>query len=285
MIAAMALINVGGSAAQVVFLFWYVKKLDLRLRPKWGLRGLEVASSPDRAVVAGDAGAQAAGHLGVPLGDRRRGADDREAAAGATRGTAARYPALLTLEMGVSPFRQSAGHHRGRPGHRRPSISRSAAGGPCWGAAARYTDTNQCCGADGAVHSGVRRAVRTDHVGDRRRRHRRDRRACQRQRCWWPTCWAGPFASQPPDRLFCSAPCRDARTPFLAQIPIVAVTLISVPVILTLVDPQYAAMSASATSLGNLLAWLFGMWQLRSTRHGTRWRRRACAPRRCCSGG
>src|SRR5690606_35928680 len=40
MIIAIALINVGGSAAQVLFLFWYVKKLDLRLRPKWGLRGL-----------------------------------------------------------------------------------------------------------------------------------------------------------------------------------------------------------------------------------------------------
>src|SRR5690625_6935372 len=48
----------------------------------------------------------------------------------------------------------------------------------------------------------------------------------------------------------------DARTPFLVQIPIAAITLLSVPVILNLVDPQWAAMAAAgSTSFGNLVAW------------------------------
>src|SRR5699024_4323916 len=65
----------------------------------------------------------------------------------------------------------------------------------------------------------------------------------------------------------------DARTPFMAQIPIAALTVLSVPLILTLVDPMYAAMSAAgAMSLGNVVAWMVGMWQLRrhAARHGTR---------------
>src|SRR5690625_6283330 len=46
----------------------------------------------------------------------------------------------------------------------------------------------------------------------------------------------------------------DARTPFLVQIPIAAITLLSVPVILNLVDPQWAAMAAAgSTSFGNLV--------------------------------
>src|SRR5699024_2832705 len=64
----------------------------------------------------------------------------------------------------------------------------------------------------------------------------------------------------------------DARTPFVAQIPIAALTVVSVPIILALVDPMYAAMaSAGAMSLGNLVAWLVGMLQLRrhAARHDT----------------
>src|SRR5699024_6195735 len=56
----------------------------------------------------------------------------------------------------------------------------------------------------------------------------------------------------------------DARTPFLVQIPIAAITLLSVPVILNLVDPQWAAMAAAgSTSFGNLVAWAMGLWMLR----------------------
>src|SRR5690625_7861015 len=56
----------------------------------------------------------------------------------------------------------------------------------------------------------------------------------------------------------------DARTPFLVQIPIASITLLSVPVILNLVDPQWAAMAAAgSTSFGNLVAWAMGLWMLR----------------------
>src|SRR5699024_10629534 len=51
----------------------------------------------------------------------------------------------------------------------------------------------------------------------------------------------------------------DARTPFLVQIPIAAITLLSVPVILNLVDPQWAAMAAAGSaSFGNRVAWAMG---------------------------
>ena len=48
------------------------------------------------------------------------------------------------------------------------------------------------------------------------------------------------------------------------QIPIAAITLLSVPVILAVVDPRWAAMAAAgATSLGNLVAWTVGLLMLR----------------------
>src|SRR5699024_3260488 len=96
-------INVGGSAAQVVFLFWYVKKLDLRLRPKWGLRGLGLGKLS--RIGLWSLAMLGLGQLGIWA--------SRWATGGAVRMTehyqgqpelAARYPALLTMEWAYLAF-------------------------------------------------------------------------------------------------------------------------------------------------------------------------------------
>ncbi|MEV0867284.1 lipid II flippase MurJ [Brachybacterium paraconglomeratum] len=268
MIAAMALINVGGSAAQVVFLFWYVKKLDLRLRPKWGLRGLGLGKLS--RIGLWSLAMLGLGQLGIWA--------SRWATGGAVRMTeqlqgqpelAARYPALLTLEWAYLAFMIPQGIIAVTLVTAAfPSISRSAAAEDHAGALARYTDTNRMlsvpmvlCTAVFVALSGPIMWVIGGGTGEIGARANGSVLVAYMLGLM-------PFASlYLIKRLFYAY--EDARTPFLAQIPIAAVTLISVPVILTLVDPQYAAMSAAgATSLGNLLAWLFGMWQLR--RHAAR---------------
>src|SRR5699024_11112947 len=143
MIVAMAAINVGGSAAQVVFLFWYVKKLDLRLRPKWGLRGLGLGKLS--RIGLWSLAMLGLGQLGIWA--------SRWATGGAVRMTeqhqgepelAARYPALLTMEWAYLAFMipqaiiavtlVTAAF---------PAISRSAADDDHAGALARYSRTNR----------------------------------------------------------------------------------------------------------------------------------------------
>ncbi|WP_341854053.1 lipid II flippase MurJ [Brachybacterium sp. GPGPB12] len=268
MIAAMALINVGGSAAQVVFLFWYVKKLDLRLRPKWGARGLGLGKLS--RIGLWSLAMLGLGRLGIWA--------SRWATGGAVRMTerlqgqpelAARYPAPLTLEWAYLAFMIPQGIIAVTLVTAAfPSISRAAAAEDHAGALARYTDTNRMlsvpmvlCTAVFVALSGPIMWVIGGGTGEIGARANGGVLVAYMLGLM-------PFASlYLIKRLFYAY--EDARTPFLAQIPIAAVTLISVPVILTLVDPQYAAMSAAgATSLGNLLAWLFGLWRLR--RHAAR---------------
>lgn len=57
----------------------------------------------------------------------------------------------------------------------------------------------------------------------------------------------------------------DARTSFIVQIPITAISLLAVWPILEFVDPKYAAATAAAVlSFGNLLAWLLSLLILNS---------------------
>ena len=251
-----------------MFLFWYVKKLDLRLRPKWGLRGLGLGKLS--RIGLWSLAMLGLGQLGIWA--------SRWATGGAVRMTeqlqgqpelAARYPALLTLEWAYLAFMIPQGIIAVTLVTAAfPSISRSAAAEDHAGALARYTDTNRMlsvpmvlCTAVFVALSGPIMWVIGGGTGEIGARANGSVLVAYMLGLM-------PFASlYLIKRLFYAY--EDARTPFLAQIPIAAVTLISVPVILTLVDPQYAAMSAAgATSLGNLLAWLFGLWQLR--RHAAR---------------
>ena len=152
-----------------------------------------------------------------------------------------------------------------------PSISRSAADDDHAGALARYTRTNRMlavpmmlCTAVFIALSGPIMWVIGGGTGET---------AARANGTVLVAYMLGlvPFASlYLIKRVFYAY--EDARTPFIAQIPIAALTVLSVPIILTLVDPMYAAMaSAGAMSLGNLVAWLVGMIQLRrhAARHDT----------------
>ncbi|MGO1226470.1 murein biosynthesis integral membrane protein MurJ [Brachybacterium sp.] len=271
MIVAIAVINVGGSAAQVLFLFWYVKKLDLRLRPKWGLRGLGLGKLS--RIGLWSLAMLGLGQLGIWA--------SRWATGGAVRMTehyqdqpelAARYPALLTMEWAYLAFMIPQGIIAVTLVTAAfPAISRHAAESDHAGALARYSETNRML----AVPMMLCTAVFISLAG--------------------PIMWVigggtaeigarangtvliaymlglVPFASlYLIKRVFYAY--EDARTPFIAQLPIAVVTVLSVPIILTMVDPAYAAMAAAgSTSLGSLLAWLLGMWQLRrlAARHDT----------------
>ncbi|MGO1283783.1 MAG: murein biosynthesis integral membrane protein MurJ [Brachybacterium sp.] len=271
MVVAMAVINVGGSAAQVLFLFWYVKKLDLRLRPKWGLRGLGLGKLS--RIGLWSLAMLGLGQLGIWA--------SRWATGGAVRQTellqgqpelAAKYPALLTMEWAYLAFMIPQGIIAVTLVTAAfPSISRSAADDDHAGALSRYAETNRMLAVPMMLCTAVFIALSgpimwvigggTGEIGARA------------NGTVLVAYMLGlvPFASlYLIKRLFYAY--EDARTPFFAQIPITAITVLSVPIILTTVDPMYAAMAAAgSTSVGNLVAWLMGMWLLRrhAARHGT----------------
>jgi len=270
MIVAMAVINVGASAAQVLFLFWYVKKLDLRLRPKWGLRGLGLGKLS--RIGLWTLAMLGLGQLGIWA--------SRWATGGAVQRTeqyqdqpdlAARYPALLTMEWAYLAFMIPQGIIAVTLVTAAfPSISRSAADDDHAGALARYDQTNRLLAVPMMLCTAVFVALSgpimwvigggTGEVGARA------------NGTVLVAYMLGlvPFASlYLIKRVFYAY--EDARTPFVSQIPIAVLSLLAVPLILTVVDPMYAAMTAAGVmSLGNLVAWLLGVWQLRrhAHRHG-----------------
>lgn len=263
MVIAMAAINVGGSAAQVLFLFWYVKKLDLRLRPRWGFRGLGLGKLS--RIGLWTLAMLGLGQVGIwasrwATGRAVRAAellkDQPEAAA--------RYPGLLTMEWAYMAFMIPQGIIAVTLVTAAfPAISRHAADGDHRGALERYGETNRLLAVPMVLCTAVFVALSgpimwvigggTGEVGARA------------NGTVLVAYMLGlvPFASlYLIKRLFYAY--EDARTPFFAQIPITVITLASVPVIWTLVDPRWAAMAAAAaTSLGNLVAWTVGLLMLR----------------------
>lgn len=268
MIIAMAAINVGGSAAQVVFLFWYVKKLDLRLRPRWGFRGLGLGKLSKIGLWTlamlglGQLGVWAtrwstarAGFMTEKLRDHPE--------------QAARYPGLLSLDWAYMAFMIPQGIIAVAVVTAVfPTISRRAVDGDHAGALARYAETNRllaipmmlCVAVFIALAGPIMWVIGggTGEIGARANGN------------VLVAYMLGlvPFASlYLIKRVFYAY--EDARTPFLSQIPITVISLAAIPVILLTVDPMWATMTAAAcSSLGNLVAWLVGMWQLR--RHANR---------------
>ena len=263
MVVAMAAINVGGSAAQVLFLFWYVKKLDLRLRPRWGFRGLGLGKLS--RIGLWTLAMLGLGQVGIWA--------SRWATNGAVRMTeqlrdqpelAARYPALLTMEWAYLAFMLPQGIIAVTLVTATfPAISHSAVDGDHRAALRRYGETNRLlavpmvlCTAMFIALSGPIMWVIGGGTGET---------AARANGSVLVAYMLGlvPFASLYLIKRYFFA-YEDARTPFLVQIPIAVITLLSVPVILNLIDPQWAAMAAAgSTSLGSLVAWATAMWMLR----------------------
>ncbi|MGY5766089.1 murein biosynthesis integral membrane protein MurJ [Brachybacterium sp. DNPG3] len=263
MIIAIAAINVGGSASQVVFLTWYVKRLDLRLRPAWGLRGLGLGKLSRLGLWTlamlglGQIGVWAARWStggAVAMTEQLQGRPEE----------AARYPALLSLDWAYLAFMIPQGIIAvSLVTATFPAISRHAAEGAHRSALDGYARTNRLlampmllCTAIFIALSGPIMWVIGGGTGEI---------AARANGTVLVAYMLGlvPFAAlYLVKRVFYAY--EDARTPFMVQIPITVLALIAVPIILFAVDPRYAAVSAAGvSSLGNLVAWLLGLWVLR----------------------
>lgn len=262
MVMAMAAINVGGSAAQVLFLFIFVRMLGLRLRPAWGLRGLGLGKLSRMGLWT--LGVLALGQVGVWA--------TRWATGGAVRMAeqlrdqpqeAAHYPALLSIEWAYLAFMLPQGIIAVSVVTAVfPSISRNAADGEHSKALAGYAQTNRLlavpmvlCTAVFIALAGPIMWVIGGGTG----------RTAAEANSWVLVGYMlglVPFAAlYLVKRVFYAY--EDARTPFILQIPNTAVGVVAMPIILTVVDPRWAAATAATiSSMGNLLAWVTGLWIL-----------------------
>lgn len=263
MVITMALINIGGSAAQVVFLLWYVRGLGLHLRPRWGFRGLGFGK-------LGRIGLWTLAMMG--LGQLSVWAT-RWAVGGAARqaerlagdpDAAARYPGLLTLDWAYLAFMIPQGIIAVTLVTAVfPTISRHASAGDHRQALASYAQMNRmlavpmvlCAVVFAVLAAPIMWVIGggTDPVGARY------------NASVLVAYMAGlvPFSANYLVKRFFYA-YEDARAPFLMQIPVAAVPVVTALPILFLVDPRWAtAVAAAASSLGYLAGWLTGLVMLR----------------------
>lgn len=264
MILALAAFNVGGSAAQVAFLWIYVRRLGLHLRPRWGFRGLGLGK-------LSRIGLWTLAMLGVSqLGIYAT----RWATSGAAdavqrlheQGRTAeigQYPGLWTIDSVNLAFMIPQGIIAvSLVTAAFPGISRSAADHDHAGVLRQYARTSRLLAVPMMLATVVFIALAgpimwviilgSDPVGARAN--------------GWVL--AGymlglvPFAATYlVKRVFYAY--EDGRTPFLMQIPNTLASLVAVAPILLLVDPRWAAAAATtASALGNLLCWVVGVWLL-----------------------
>ncbi|GAA1325200.1 lipid II flippase MurJ [Brachybacterium rhamnosum] len=263
MIVAMAAINVGGSAGQVVFLTWFVKKLDLRLRPRWGFRGLGLGKLS--RIGLWTLAMLGLGQLGVwATRWSTGGAVHAAEAAGKDSDLAARYPGLLSIDWAYLAFMIPQGIIAvSLVTAAFPAISRSAAAGDHAAALAAYARTNRLLavpmvlctvlfialagpimwaigGGTGPIGARANGAVLVGYM-----------------------LGLVPFAAlYLVKRVFYAY--EDARVPFYTQIPNTLASLVGAPIILAVVDPAWAtATAATVSSVGNLAGWLMALWFLR----------------------
>ncbi|MEE1650394.1 lipid II flippase MurJ [Brachybacterium sp. J144] len=263
MIVAMAAINVGGSAAQVLFLFWHIRTLDLHLRPRWGFRGLGLGKLS--RIGLWSLAMLCLGQLGIWA--------TRWSTGGAVEMTerfqdqpdlAAQYPALLTIEWAYLAFMLPQGIIGVTLVTAAfPAISRHAADGEHTQALTQYGETSRLlavpmmlCTAVFVALSGPIMWVIGGGTGEIGARANGAVLVAY-------ILGLMPFAAQYLVKRYFFA-YEDARTPFLTQIPIAVISLVTMPLILWFVDPKWAAAAAASTSsLGNLVAWGMGSWMLR----------------------
>lgn len=260
----LATMNVGGSVAQVGFLWYFVRKLGLRLRPRWGFRGLGLGKLS--RIGLWTLAMVSVGQVGVFAG--------RWSTAGASRAAehygdvgrpdlAAQYPALLSMNWAYMAFMIPQGVIAVTLVTTAfPSISRFAADGDHPSALRRYAETSRMLAVPMVLCTAVFAAL------------------CV------PIMWVigggsgptGALANGPVlaaymlglvpfsatyliKRVFYAY--EDARAPFWMQLPTTAVPLLAVLPILWWVDPRWAtAAAALAAALGNMLGWACGMWLL-----------------------
>lgn len=264
MVIAFALYNVGGSAAQVIFLWFYVRKLGLRLRPAWGFRGLGLGS-------LSRLGLWTLAMLGVAqvgiAATRWSTETARDMAAHFTAAgdmtRAAQYPALYALDSSYLAFMIPQGIIAVSVVTAAfPSIARSASDDDHDEVLRRYARTSRLLAVPMVLATAIFIALAAPIM-------------------WVIVGKTGPIAAGANGwvlagymvgllpysatylvkRVFYAY--EDARTSFLVQLPISLVPVLAVWPILTYVDPLWAtAVAALASSMGNILGWILSLWML-----------------------
>jgi putative peptidoglycan lipid II flippase len=262
MIIALAVINVGGSAGQIVFLWFYVRKLGLKLRPRWGFRGLGLGKLS--RIGLWSLGMLVVGQLALYAGRWSVGGAVEEAENTQGTSAAALYPGLGTMDIAYMVFMIPQGVLAvALVTAAFPSISRNAAAGEHSRALHRYQETNRVL----AVPMMLCAAVLVALAGPVMWVIDGGASVAGAQHGGWVLAayMVGlvPFsANYLTKRAFYAY--EDARSPFMMQIPTSALPLLGVVPVLLLVDPHWAAMAAAlVVSIGNVAGWAFGQWMLR----------------------
>lgn len=264
MILTFALTNVAGSAAQVVFLWVYVRRLGLRLRPTWGFRGLGLGT-------LSKIGLWTLAMLGVAQvgiwATRWASGNARDMAAslgGKNPALAAQYPSLWTQDNAYMVFMIPQGIIAvALVTAAFPAISRSAARGAHDEVLRQYARTSRVLAVPMVLATAVFIALSAPIM-------------------WVIIGATGPIAARANSfvlvgymlglvpfaatylvkRVFYAY--EDARAPFWMQVPNTLISLVLVWPILAFVDPRWATATATAvSSLGNVLGWALGLWLLR----------------------
>lgn len=262
MVVALAAMNVGGSAIQVVFLAYFVHKLGLRLRPKWGFRGLGLGKLS--RIGMWSLGMLIVGQLALYAG--RWSVGGAVEAAEASQGTDASrlYPGLGTMDWAYTVFMIPQGILAVTLVTAAfPSISRSASEGDHERALHRYQQTNRILAVPmmlcAAVFIALAGPIMWVIDGG-------SSVAGAQASAWVLAAYMlglVPFsANYLTKRAFYAY--EDARAPFWMQIPTSALPLLGVAPVLLFVDPHWqAATAALVVSLGNVVGWAYGQWMLR----------------------
>ncbi|MCS6711859.1 hypothetical protein JSY14_07425 [Brachybacterium sp. EF45031] len=265
MIIALAAINIGGSAAQVLFLWVFVRRLGLRLRPRFGFRGLglrklgRIGTWTLAMLLVSQVGISA-----TRWATGGASARAEELIRAGRAGEAAVYPALASIDWSYMAFMIPQGIIAVTLVTAAfPTISRRAAADDHAGAFAQYAQTSRMlavpmvlCTAVFIALAGPIMWVIGGGTGP----------VAARANGWVLVAYMlglVPFAATYlVKRVFYAY--EQARAPFLMQLPNTLVSVLAVAPILAFVDPRWATATAAAvSSLGNLLGWVLGLWLLR----------------------
>ncbi|WP_084252903.1 murein biosynthesis integral membrane protein MurJ [Devriesea agamarum] len=263
MILTLTFINLGGSAAQVALLVVYVRGLGLRLRPRWGFRGMGLMKLGkigiwsllmivlgQLAVFASRWSTENAGQMSAHLQAKHDPASNL-------------FPAISALDSAYLAFMLPQGIIAVTLVTAIfPSLSRAAAAQDHTAVQRQYASVSRillvpmmlCTVLFTVLAAPVMWVI----VGG-------STPAASRATGWVLIGYIlglVPFsASYLMKRAFYAY--EDARSPFLMQIPTTAVSLVAVIPILEYVDPGWAAFAAAlTTSIGSLLGWILGAFIL-----------------------
>lgn len=264
MIIAFAVFNVGGSAAQVVYLWLHVRRLGLRLRPRWGFRGLGLGTLS--RIGLWTLAMLAVSQLGIFATRWSAGASVGTVARLRQEGRledAAHFPGLWTIDSSYMAFMIPQGIIAvSLVTAAFPSIARSAAASDHASVLERYARTSRLLAVPMVLSTVVFSVLAAPIMwvvifGS-------DREGASANGWVLVGYMLGlvPFAATYlVKRVYYAY--EDGLAPFLMQIPNTLVSLLAVWPILALVDPRWATATATAvSSLGNLLGWGVGVWML-----------------------